>query len=59
MNIYERRLQIAWDEYQTALMNWMNFGAWVSEEEATFLAIAKDEAEAAFEAVKAEANASA
>jgi hypothetical protein len=53
-DIYQRRLEIAWGEYQAALMKWMNWGAWVSDEEATFLAIAKDEAEAAYEAVKAE-----
>jgi hypothetical protein len=52
--IYQRRYIIAAAEYQRALTEWLNWSNWVDDERATFLAIAKDEAEAAFEAVKQE-----
>lgn len=44
-------LEIAFARYQHALTEWLNWSAWVDDEKATFLAIAKDEAEAAYRAL--------
>lgn len=44
-------LEIAFARYQHALTQWLNWSNWVDDEKATFLAIAKDEAEAAYRAL--------
>jgi|688.fasta_scaffold861923_2 hypothetical protein len=48
----EKLREIAWNNYQRTLTTWLNQAAWVSDEQATFLSIAKDEAEAMHDAVR-------